>query len=156
MIRNEIIKIAESQIGVSEEPENSNLTTYGAWFGLNGVAWCGQFVSWVYDRAGKNLGRIGYMKGFAGCQTAVIHFRNKKQTTTNPQSGDIVFYDWNGDGRSDHTGIFIKWTGLKDGEFEAIEGNTSLANQSNGGQVMRRFRHLKNVLVFANPLQLPA
>lgn len=151
-IRNNIIRIAESQLGTAESPPNSNMTKYGEWFGLNGTPWCGQFVSWVYDKAGANLGRIGYLRGFAGCQTAVAHFRDKRQSTIHPKEGDIVFYDWAGDGRSDHTGIFVRWTGVKEGEFEAIEGNTSLTNQSNGGQVMRRFRHIKHVLIFASPL----
>jgi len=62
--------------------------------------------------------------------------------------GDIVFFDWNGDGRFDHTGIFVKDIDGK--SFETIEGNTSLTNQSNGGQVMRRKRKYVNVL-FVHP-----
>ena len=37
-----------------------------------------------------------------------------------------------------------------DTTFETIEGNTSLANQSNGGQVMKRNRKFAGVL-FVHP-----
>lgn len=141
---NKIVEIATNQIGNGEVPLNSNKTKYGKWFGLDGVAWCGIFVSWCYAMAGKPLGKIGFTKGFAGCQTAVAHFKKTNQITNNPVEGDIVFFDWNGDGRFDHVGIFVKWN--NNGTFETIEGNTSLTNQSNGGLVMARTRKYKNVL----------
>lgn len=143
-----ITQIAEAEIGYCETPANSNKTKYGKWFGFDGVAWCAIFVSWCYDKAGYPLGNIGYTKGYAGCQSGVAFFTKTKRITTNPVEGDIVFFDWNGDGRYDHTGIFVKW--IDKTTFETIEGNTSLTNQSNGGEVMRRKRKLKNVL-FAHP-----
>lgn len=136
-----IIEIALGEIGVTEVPENSNKTKYGAWFGLDGFAWCGMFVSWVYANAGYALGNIGYSKGFAGCQTAFIHFKNSGEITQHPKEGDIVLFDWNGDGRFDHTGIFVK--DLGNGKFESIEGNTAMGNDSNGGKVMRRERNYR-------------
>lgn len=152
-LRENIVAIAAAEIGYSETPPNSNKTKFGKWFGLDGLAWCGMFVSWVYDRAGAPLGRIGYLRGFAGCQTAVAHFRKNGQLVTDPLPGDIVFFDFNGDGRHDHTGIYVKK--LSATTFECIEGNTSLTNQSNGGTVMRRKRKLQNVL-FARPKMLVA
>jgi len=143
-----IVAIAEKEIGYTETPANSNKTKFGKWFGFDGVAWCGMFVSWCYDKAGFPLGNVGFSKGFAGCQTAVAHYKNKNKVTTKPVQGDIVFFDWNGDGRFDHTGIFVKDIDGK--SFETIEGNTSLTNQSNGGQVMRRKRKYVNVL-FVHP-----
>jgi hypothetical protein len=139
-----VIEIAEQEIGYTEMPPNTNKTKYGAWFGFDGVPWCGMFVSWCYASAGKPLGKIGFLNGFAGSMTAVEHFKKEKCIVEAPQEGDIVFFDWNGDGRWDHTGLFVKWL---DGEkFETIEGNTGKYNQSNGGEVMRRIRENKNVL----------
>lgn len=145
---NKIIETALAEIGVVESPANSNKTKYGEWFGLNGVAWCGIFVSWVYAHAGFPLGKIGFSKGYAGCQTAVAHFKSTGEITQNPQPGDIVFFDWNGDGRYDHTGIYVKEINSK--YFETIEGNTSFSNQSNGGQVMKRQRNKLNC-IFVHP-----
>lgn len=34
-----IIDIASKEIGYSENPSNSNLTKYGKWFGLDGLAY---------------------------------------------------------------------------------------------------------------------
>lgn len=143
-----IVDVATSQIGVGETPPDSNITKYGKWFLLQGLPWCGIFVSWCYDQAEANLGKIGFRKGFAGCQTAVAHFKKTGEITTKPKPGDIVFFDWNGDGRYDHTGIFVRQ--INELQFESIEGNTSLTNQSNGGQVMRRTRRNRNVL-FVHP-----
>lgn len=145
---NEIIKIAESQIGEGEKPLNSNKTKYGKWFGYDGVAWCGIFVSWCYAQANLQLPKIGFLKGYAGCQTAVAYFKKNNKITTKPISGDIVFFDWNADGRYDHTGLFVKW--INDKEFETIEGNTAVGNDSNGGNVMKRTRKNKNV-IFVHP-----
>lgn len=137
-----VIKVARQEVGYIES--EGNKTKYGEWFGLNGVPWCGIFVSWCYAMGGAKLPNIGFKRGFAGCQTAVEYFSAKKMIVQNPVAGDIVFYDWQGDGRYDHTGIYLK---RNDNEtFSAIEGNTSTTNQSNGGSVMVRTRHYKNCI----------
>ena len=66
-------QIAMEAVGYKESTNNS--TMIGRWFGLDGVAWCGIFMSWCYDQAGFPLGKIGFIKGFAGCMTAVAHFK---------------------------------------------------------------------------------
>jgi hypothetical protein len=63
---------------------------------------------------------------------------NGLHTTDDPIPGDLVAYDWEWNGEYDHVGIFEKWTGVT--SFNAIEGNTSMSNNSNGGEVMRRSR----------------
>jgi hypothetical protein len=150
MKMSKIVEIAEKEIGQTEFPANSNRTKYGKWFGYDGVAWCAMFVSWCYHHAGFPLGKIGFTKGFAGCQTAFSHFTKMNEITNHPEPGDIVLFDWNQDGRFDHTGIFVKK--IDDKSFETIEGNTSLKNQSNGGNVMRRTRYFNNGVVFVHPI----
>ena len=137
-----VINVARREVGYIEE--KGNLTKYGKWFGLNGVPWCGIFVSWCYAMGGVKLPNIGFRNGFAGCQTAVEYFRAHYLIVINPIAGDIVFYDWQGDGHFDHTGIFLKHN--ENNTFVAIEGNTSIKNQSNGGGVMVRTRHYKNCI----------
>lgn len=145
-----VVEIARAEVGNSEAPKNSNKTKYGKWFGLDGVAWCGIFVSWCYAQAGVVLPKIGFSKpGFAGCQTAVAYFKKEGKITKSPVSGDIVFFDWNGDGRYDHTGIFEKDNG--NGTFASIEGNTAIGNDSNGGQVMVRADRKYSVAIFVHP-----
>jgi len=148
-IAQRILAFAAMEVGYSETPANSNKTKFGKWFGLDGVAWCGIFCSWAYDKAGASLGNIGFTKGYAGCQTAVLHFTKSKEVTSTPQAGDLVFFDWNGDGRFDHTGLFVRRIDAT--HFETIEGNTSLGNQSNGGTVMRRNRAYGKGVLFVHP-----
>jgi len=142
--RQKLLAIAAKEVGYAETPANSNKTKYGKWFGFDGVAWCAIFVSWCYAQAGITLPRIGFSKpGFAGCQTAVAFFIKNRMVVKDPQPGDIVFFDWNGDGRYDHVGIYRRPNAKR---FDTYEGNTSLTNQSNGGQVMERTRDYKNAL----------
>lgn len=135
-----VIEVAKAEVGQVESPANSNLTKYGEWFGWNGVAWCGIFVSWVYAMARVPLPNIGFTKGFAGCMTAVEYFRKSNSITSNPMPGDLVFFDWNKDKRFDHVGIFLGFVDDGRDVFRTIEGNTSATNQSNGGQVQLRER----------------
>lgn len=137
-----VVKVAIIEVCYTER--NGNLTKYGEWFGLNGVPWCGIFVSWCYNKAGIKLPKIGFTRGFAGCQTAYEYFKRHNMITNDPIPGDIVLYDWQGDGRYDHAGIFAEHTDNQ--AFMAIEGNTSTNNQSNGGSVMVRKRYYKNCI----------
>lgn len=143
-----IIDIARAEVGYTESPPNSNKTKYGAWFGYDGVPWCAIFVSWCYHYAGYSLGNIGFKKGFAGCQTAYQHFKETKEITRTPMMGDIVLLDWNGDGRFDHVEIFEK--DLGNGFFQAVGGNTSAHNKSNGGEVHITIRKYSQA-VFVHP-----
>ena len=153
MSRKEIIQRAAAEEGTTENPPNSNKTKYGEWYGLNGVPWCAIFVSYIFDKAGHSLGFIETGKGYQSCQGGYNHWRSTNEFTTNPQPGDIVLYDWNGDGHCDHTGIFLRW--IKQGEkFEAWEGNTSMTDNSNGGIVMLRKRSANVVRAFVSPAVL--
>jgi hypothetical protein len=99
--------------------------------------------------AGNPMPKIGFrFNGFAGCQTAVAYFRTNKKIVTEPQEGDLVFFDWNGDKRHDHVGLFVKW--IDKDTIETIEGNTAIGNDSNGGNVMIRKRH-KRFCLFVRP-----
>lgn len=159
MSREDIIRVASAEIGTSESPAGSNKVKYNKWFYGKDVfdgdkqgskyPWCGAFVSWVFDQAGLNLGVIDYRKGFAGCNYAVTHLVKWGRLVTIPMAGDVVMYDWQGDGKFDHTGIFVK--DLGSGLFEAIEGNTAFGNDSNGGQVMRRADRKYKSAIFIRP-----
>ncbi len=150
MSRQNVIDTAKAENGTKENPPTSNKTKYGEWYGMNGVPWCAIFVSWVFDKAGYALGRIDSPKGYHYCPSAFNFWKSKNQLTSSPKPGDIVLYDWNGDGLSDHTGIFVQWV-QQGSTFTAWEGNTSFDNQSDGGQVMLRTRQVQTVKAFVNP-----
>ena len=103
----------------------------------------------MYHHAGYPLGNIGFTKGFAGTQTAVKHYKESGEVVDEPQPCDLVFYDFNKDGRYDHVGIVKESNPLT---FQTIEGNTSQGNNSNGGEVMLRTRyHEHKTALFVRP-----
>jgi hypothetical protein len=96
----------------------NNHTKYGAWFGSNGVAWCAQFVSWVFAHSGNRLPSIDgpHGKGFQYCPDAINYARAHGQLHSTPKVGDIFLCK---DGH--HTGIVSRV--FPDGHFDTVEGN---------------------------------
>ena len=139
-VRKEALALAMDELGYKESPAGSNANKYGSWYGQNYQPWCAMFVTWTFEMAGPSG---SFVKGsrYAYCPYVVADARAGRyglQTTDDPIPGDVVVYDWNGNGEYDHIGIVERLTG--GGYFDAIEGNTSTSDNSNGGQVMRRER----------------
>lgn len=143
---------AVRHLGEKEQPPKSNRTPFGEWFGVNGVPWCNIFVSYCFSVgagvtlaegfAGKGAGV--YPKGCAYVPTteAWLRLAGMWLGRVPPKPGDIAIFNW--DGREpDHIGIVEEYLG--DGKFRAIEGNTSVDDKSNGGEVQRTLRHLTQV-----------
>lgn len=153
--RDRVLWFAQKEIGVCEMPSGSNRVKYNTWFYGKEVRdgagkfypWCGTFVSWVFHHAGFPLGVIDYRNGFAGCPYALRNVAKWGRFVLKPQPGDVVIFDWNLDKRPDHTGIF---KADLSGKFLAIEGNTAVGNDSNGGQVMERERSYRTA-IFIRP-----
>jgi len=143
---------AISFIGVKESPANSNIVMFSKWYGIIG-AWCAMFVTYNFEFAAKskafskNAGRWAYCP-FMVADAKASRNGIKEVSAANVQPGDVVLYDWDKDGVADHVGIFEAWTDKKKTKFTAIEGNTSLGDNSNGGQVMRRDRTVKDTICF--------
>jgi hypothetical protein len=76
------------------------------------------------------------------------HGINNLAVTKTPQPGDLVCFDWEGNGVADHVGLFARW--VDGNNFESVEGNTSTSNNSNGGEVMRRNRSRSMVRAFVH------
>lgn len=64
------------------------------------------------------------------------------------KKGDIVLYDFNHNGTSDHTGIIYA---VKGGKIYVVEGNTSKDNNCNGGAVCKRVRVKGNTNYIVRP-----
>lgn len=129
-----VLNVARSQLGVKEYPAGSNRTKYGAWYGLDGNPWCAMFVSWCFNEAGEAL-NITTEKGYAYCPYGVNYFKSNSCWSATPSIGAIAFYGTNG--LAAHTGIVESYTSTA---ITAIEGNTAVGNDANGGEVMRRGR----------------
>ena len=137
--RDRVLSIAAAEIGTKEDPAGSNRVKYGAWFGLNGYAWCMMFVQWVFARAGLPL-----PVHTASCTELANYARTHGQwVTSGYKPGDILFLHWNKSAAAtEHTGIV---EAIHATYVTTIEGNTSLTSQDNGGAVMRRNRAYANI-----------
>lgn len=118
-MRNKIIEIAKKELGYKEYADNK--TKYGDWYGMNGE-WCAMFVSWLANQVGilnDLIPKQSYVP------TMVTWFKQNNLFRTRglyPNKGDIIFFDYNGNGTSDHVGIVEK---CENGIITTIEGNKS-------------------------------
>jgi len=148
-VRQAALERARGQLGYVESPAGSNQNKYGSWYGMNGQPWCAMFTTWAYELGAQDIHEDSpsFVKGIRYAYVPYVvgdatNGRNGLKVTGDPIPGDLVAYSWDWDAEFDHIGLFEKWAGQ--GTFTAIEGNTSLDSNSNGGQVMRRTRTPSN------------
>ena len=101
------------------------------------IYWCMCFVSMCFDMAGE----VQAIGGFS-YNTDVTKRRMTQVPVDEAQRGDVVLFDWDEDGVTDHVGIVE--SNLGGGWLQTIEGNTSSSNagsQSAGNGVWRRQRY---------------
>ena len=140
----ELLAAAVGELGVKETPGGSNKVKYGAWFGLNGYPWCVMFVQWLFHQVGMTLpartASCSVLRNYA--------IKAGMWVTSGYQPGDVVIYDFPDGAATDHCGI-IETVGTA--TLVAIEGNTAVGNDANGGMVMRRTRPLSQVIGAVRP-----
>ncbi len=129
-----IEKIIEIALSEPKEPEDERgATKYGTYFGTPTWEWCTEFAVWCILQAQESLG-VEYLKVHypfedwsGGC---VQWYKEKglffKKGTYVPRRGDMIFFDYDYDGSTDHTGLV---TGIEYDETEdklyvlTVEGN---------------------------------
>lgn len=138
----QLLAKVRADIGYKEYPKNSNLTKYGKWYGLNGQPWCMMAVQYWFNAVGA-LALLP--KRTASCTEFMNAAKAKGQwVTSGYKQGDVVLYNFNGKkSPAQHVGIVES---VEKSYLNAIEGNTSLTNQDNGGCVMRRSRKYAYVI----------
>ena len=112
-----IVEVAASQVG------NKGGGPYWSWYGFNGrVEWCACFVSWCANQCGYI--RDGIIPKFAVVGHGMKWFKDRGQFQKrgyHPKPGDIIFFDWDGDGLGNHVGIVES---SDDTYVYTIEGNS--------------------------------
>lgn len=138
-----ILEIARKEVGTKESPAGSNKVKYAEWYGLNGQPWCVMFVDWCFNQAGA---RDLLPVVTASC-TALMNAAKSKGmwVTKDYRPGDIPIYNFSG---SYHTGIIES---VDSSTVTAIEGNTAVGNDSNGGEVMQRVRNKSYIMGAVRP-----
>ncbi len=150
---NDLLNFARGEIGYSRWDDPNPGTKYGRWYaqqvgdsyyGASGVPYCAMFVSYVCAHVG--VGAPGIPGAY--CPWIVSAMRNAGRAVSvwDAQPGDIVLFDWEGDGVSDHVGFVESNSG---GYLTCIEGNTTLNGRSGG--VARRTRAYSTVICVGRP-----
>lgn len=151
---------AASQIGYTrwDDPEEGSL--YGRWYakkhgtyyGTTGVPFCAMFASWcLTDDDGASVIPGGDFAYVPYGINAAARAGQLVSPMTQAAPGDLVCFDWDGDGLADHVGLVEANYG---GWIQTIEGNTSsgaAGSQSNGGGVWRRTRDWDSVCAVIRP-----
>lgn len=113
-----LVEVARSQVG------NRGGQPYWSWYGFpSREPWCACFVSWCADQCGYL--EAGLLPRFSACEEGIGWFMERGLYHTGgymPKPGDLIFFDWEGDGVSDHVGIVES---VEAGAIHTIEGNSS-------------------------------
>ncbi len=144
----QVLAVARREIGYREGANNAN--KYGAAYGMNNVAWCMEFMWWIFKQAGAST--LIHPKT-AYTPTAADWHRSRGQWSTSPRVGDLAFFNWpDSVNRIQHVGIVEV---VEANAVVTIEGNTQsgdAGNQSDGGGVWRRRRARNTSIVgYAHP-----
>lgn len=144
----DVLDLAESQVGITEYPPESNNVIYNTEYygrevwGVN-YPWCCTFVWWVFAQFKPCL-----VWKTASCSELGNWFKNNSKWYTQPKVGDVVFFKFpRNDNWTNHVGIVKSING---NIIETIEGNTSVNSDSNGGAVMIRQRN-SNIVGYGRP-----
>lgn len=125
-IRDKIVSVASNEVGYTG---SSTYSKYGDWYGYQG-GWCTTFVMWCYNKAGNDLGISLYgnvIPSGGNCNSMISWYENngryhRRGDGYSPKAGDLVFFDWSGNGSSQHVGIVNYVSGST---VYTIEGNCS-------------------------------
>lgn len=155
-----VLYCAQQWIGYSRWDDPEPGTVFGRWyaelvgdsyFGESGIPYCAMFVSYCLNWAGIEAA------GLPGAYVPWILSANSDAgrlvANEDAQPGDLVMFDWQGDGVADHIGI-VEENHADEGWMQTIEGNTSPGSggsQSNGGGVYRRARNYSSIIGVTRP-----
>lgn len=131
----DVLAIAKSQLGYAESTRNYTIsddgrqlgyTRYGQWYGYPYGDWCAMFVSFCISYA-----EVEGIPLEASCPEWITLLEEQKMYLTaaeyTPAPGDLIFFDWNENGISDHVGLIEAVTPADEhsaATISTIEGNS--------------------------------
>ncbi len=136
----------KEKVGDTEKPAGSNKVEWASgWYGMTGP-WCAMAATRAYVAAGSKAFLRGVRWAYVPYIVSdAIAGRNGLMRTFTPKPGDLVCFDWEGNGSFDHVGLVdVPPASVNAGAtFKTVEGNTSFddrGSQSNGGACAARSR----------------
>lgn len=132
-----LIEVASTQLGYRESTKNfirdekgnkKGYTRYGDWYGDAYGHWCAMFISFCMENAQIPEEIVPRE---ANCNRWIQALEDRKLYETSkrsaPDTGDLIFFDRNHDGISEHAGIVKEISCDDTGKYtkiRTIEGNT--------------------------------
>jgi len=148
-----IVDKALSFIGTYDGGNNNvifNTDYYGKEVSGSNFPWCAAFLWDIFRMC--NAEKL-FCDGAKTAYCPYIHSWGQRSgqliDKTKGEYGDIVLFDWNGDGISDHVGLILSRN--SNGTYETVEGNTASYNYSNGGYVLKMTRYYSSILAIIRP-----
>jgi len=132
----DLLRVARAEVGNTSGRKYWDAYWRGSWSYVDGdtTPYCACFVSWCLAQAGVTAPHFPSAVAFD--QRDDLGGRSVSRWDLQP--GDLVAFDWDGDGSGDHVGIVEAAHG--GGTYTCIEGNTS------GGVVARRTRYASQIV----------
>ena len=155
----EVMKIAKSYVGTKESPPYSNNVIfnthyYGHEVSGGNYSWCVVFVWDIFRMAGASeLFYDGKKTAWCDAVRDWAKTSNLVVNKTDGKHGDLVLFDWNNNYSADHIGFIDSKN--SDGTYQTVEGNTSVNNNSNGGEVQIRTRYPSEIMMIIRPKYEP-
>lgn len=136
----DVLAIADSQLGYEESSKNYDVTEdgktlgytrYGDWYGDSYGHWCAMYVSFCLHYANVDTDMIPLD---ANCQHWIDTLSKEEYNlyheagTYEPVPGDLIFFNWDSDPKSEHIGLVVEYTPATEdepAEVRTIEGNAS-------------------------------
>lgn len=117
-----VLAAARSQLGVLEYGNNSVRAPYNI-----DDLWCASFAEWCWEQAGHDV--TWRNKNYVPDIWTDARTLGLTASPYDAEPGDMVVFDWGGDGELDHVGIVVKREG---DTIYTIEGNTEGPNNIDG------------------------
>lgn len=148
--RADIISTASAEIGYSRWADGEPGTKYGRWyaqitgspsFGASGVPYCDMFVSYTLYHVG-----ILWLSAYVPGRESQARERGLLIDKWDIRPGDMLTFDWDGDGIADHIGFAT--TAPYGSQIDTVEGNTTWGYsgpQGDGGVVTNKRRDMEDV-----------
>lgn len=141
----QLLKIAQSQIGIREARGNNDgqaVEKYLAYTGnQKGDPWCASFVSWVFGQAHLKQPRTAW--------SPALFPKARLIAVAKPAAVFGIYFP--DKARIAHAGIVEEQKG---NWLYTIEGNTNLAGSREGDGVYRKLRHVRTIRFYADWLAI--
>lgn len=112
-----IVNVALQEVGYTHGDK------FWKWYGYDErVEWCAVFVSWAANEVGLLNTTI---PKFSGVGDGIDWFKSRGQWENKnyiPRPGDIIFFDWENDGKANHVGIVDH---VENDMIYTVEGNST-------------------------------